>query len=135
MPTSVMSVTRTGHDSTTRCSRRASSRPLAAMLRPVLTHRLILRPEAQMRGALLEDIVDGLFQIAKADGLARAMGTERFCSVQAYYSLAGRELEREILPAVKDRDLDGFNSVLPRQRMKPAAGRRLRDDPVAVLVA
>ncbi len=42
------------------------------------------------------------WQIAKADGLARDLGTERFCSVQAYYSLAGRELEREILPAVRD---------------------------------
>jgi aryl-alcohol dehydrogenase-like predicted oxidoreductase len=42
------------------------------------------------------------WQIAKADGLARNLGTERFCSVQAYYSLAGRELEREILPAVRD---------------------------------
>ena len=30
------------------------------MLRPVLTHRLILRPEAQMRGADLEEIVDGI---------------------------------------------------------------------------
>lgn len=42
------------------------------------------------------------WQIAKADGLARQLGTERFCSVQAYYSLVGRELEREILPAVRD---------------------------------
>ena len=42
------------------------------------------------------------WQIAKADGLSRNMGTERFCSVQAYYSLAGRELEREIIPAVQD---------------------------------
>jgi aryl-alcohol dehydrogenase-like predicted oxidoreductase len=42
------------------------------------------------------------WQIAKADGLARQLGTERFCSVQAYYSLVGRELEREILPAVLD---------------------------------
>ncbi len=41
------------------------------------------------------------WQIAKADGLARQMGTERFCSVQAYYSLVGRELEREILPAAR----------------------------------
>ena len=31
-----------------------------AMLRPVLTHRLILRPEAQMRGITLEDIVEGI---------------------------------------------------------------------------
>lgn len=42
------------------------------------------------------------WQIAKADGLAQLMGTERFCSVQAYYSLVGRELEREILPAAQD---------------------------------
>lgn len=42
------------------------------------------------------------WQIAKADGLARLLGTERFCSVQAYYSLVGRELEREIIPASID---------------------------------
>jgi len=42
------------------------------------------------------------WQIAKADGLARLLGTERFCSVQAYYSLVGRELEREIIPASMD---------------------------------
>lgn len=41
------------------------------------------------------------WQIALADGVARMLGTERFCSVQAYYSLVGRELEREILPATK----------------------------------
>lgn len=42
------------------------------------------------------------WQIAKADGIARQLGTERFCSVQAYYSLVGRELEREIIPACID---------------------------------
>ena len=42
------------------------------------------------------------WQIAKADGLAKLLGTEKFCSVQAYYSLVGRELEREILPACMD---------------------------------
>jgi aryl-alcohol dehydrogenase-like predicted oxidoreductase len=42
------------------------------------------------------------WQIAKADGIARQLGTERFCSVQAYYSLVGRELEREIIPASID---------------------------------
>jgi len=31
-----------------------------AMLRPVLTHRLIMKPEAQMRGISPEDIVDGV---------------------------------------------------------------------------
>ena len=36
-----------------------------------------------------------------ADGFAKQLGTERFCSVQAYYSLVGRELEREIIPATQ----------------------------------
>ncbi|MCB2222955.1 MAG: AAA family ATPase [Actinobacteria bacterium] len=31
-----------------------------SLLRPVLTHRLILKPEAQMRGVALEDVVDGI---------------------------------------------------------------------------
>ncbi|MFH2073138.1 MAG: MoxR family ATPase, partial [Actinomycetota bacterium] len=31
-----------------------------AMLRPVLTHRLILKPESQMRGISVEDVVDGV---------------------------------------------------------------------------
>lgn len=42
------------------------------------------------------------WQIAKADGAASLLGTERFCSVQAYYSLVGRELEWEIIPATQD---------------------------------
>ena len=42
------------------------------------------------------------WQIAKADGVARMINTERFCSVQAYYSLVGRELEWEIIPATQD---------------------------------
>jgi MoxR-like ATPase len=31
-----------------------------AMLRPVLTHRMILRPEAQMRGVTIADVVNGV---------------------------------------------------------------------------
>ncbi|MBO9399954.1 aldo/keto reductase [Shimia sp. R9_3] len=42
------------------------------------------------------------WQIAKADGVAKLMGTEKFCSVQSYYSLVGRALEREIIPAAMD---------------------------------
>ena len=41
------------------------------------------------------------WQMAIADGVARQMGTERFCSAQVYYSLVGRDLERDILPALK----------------------------------
>jgi len=48
------------------------------------------------------------WQIAKADGLARQLGLERFCSAQSYYSLVGREAEREILPAVRDLGLGTF---------------------------
>ncbi len=42
------------------------------------------------------------WQIAKADGISQRLGLEKFCSVQAYYSLVGRELEREIVPAALD---------------------------------
>ena len=42
------------------------------------------------------------WQIVKADGVAQRLGTERFCSLQAYYSLVGRDLEWDILPAIKD---------------------------------
>lgn len=45
------------------------------------------------------------WQIAKAWGISRLYNRERFCSVQAYYSLAGRELEREIIPAALDMGL------------------------------
>ena len=48
------------------------------------------------------------WQIAKTDGMARLLGTERFCSAQSYYSLVGRELEREILPAAMDLGLGTF---------------------------
>jgi len=41
------------------------------------------------------------WQIAHADGVARQLGTERFCSLQCYYSLVGRDLEWDILPALK----------------------------------
>lgn len=41
------------------------------------------------------------WQMAVADSAAREMGTERFCSAQVYYSLVGRDLEHEIIPAVK----------------------------------
>ena len=33
-----------------------------AVMRPVLIHRMILRPEAQMRGATIEEIVEGIAQ-------------------------------------------------------------------------
>jgi len=45
------------------------------------------------------------WQIMKALGISERQGLEKFLTVQAYYSLAGRDLEREILPLIKDQNL------------------------------
>jgi aryl-alcohol dehydrogenase-like predicted oxidoreductase len=41
------------------------------------------------------------WQIAKALGIAERLGLARFESLQAYYSVAGRDLERELIPMLK----------------------------------
>lgn len=38
------------------------------------------------------------WQIMKALGISERLGLERFASLQAYYTVAGRDLEREIVP-------------------------------------
>ena len=38
------------------------------------------------------------WQIMKALGVSERNGFAKFCSVQAYYTVAGRDLEREIMP-------------------------------------
>jgi len=48
-------------------------------------------------------------QLAKALGLAAAHDWERFVSLQAYYSLVGRDLEHELLPLCREEGL----GVLP----------------------
>jgi len=45
------------------------------------------------------------WQIAKAIGISDRHDWNRFESVQAYYSIAGRELEREIVPVALDQGL------------------------------
>jgi aryl-alcohol dehydrogenase-like predicted oxidoreductase len=45
------------------------------------------------------------WQIMKALGVSDRQGWARFESVQAYYSIAGRELEREIVPVCLDQSL------------------------------
>lgn len=55
------------------------------------------------------------WQIAKALGISERRGLARFQSVQAYYSLAGRDLEREIAPLAQSEHL----AVLP---WSPLAG-------------
>ena len=41
------------------------------------------------------------WQIVKALGISHAKGLARFQSLQAYYTIAGRDLEREIIPALQ----------------------------------
>ncbi len=45
------------------------------------------------------------WQILKANGIAERLNTARFETLQAYYSLAGRELEREVVPALADQTM------------------------------
>jgi aryl-alcohol dehydrogenase-like predicted oxidoreductase len=45
------------------------------------------------------------WQIMKALGVSERRGFARFETVQAYYSIAGRDLEREIVPLVEDQGL------------------------------
>lgn len=45
------------------------------------------------------------WQIMKAQGISERQGWSRFESIQAYYSIAGRELEREIVPMAQDQQL------------------------------
>ncbi|HTW38964.1 MAG TPA: aldo/keto reductase [Steroidobacteraceae bacterium] len=55
------------------------------------------------------------WHIAKALGICERRGLARFESVQAYYSLAGRDIEREIVPLASDQRL----AILP---WSPLAG-------------
>ncbi|HEX4278600.1 MAG TPA: aldo/keto reductase [Bryobacteraceae bacterium] len=45
------------------------------------------------------------WQIMKSLGIAAAEHLEKFVTLQAYYSIAGRELEREIVPALLDQKM------------------------------
>ncbi|AMO76085.1 aldo/keto reductase [Pseudomonas citronellolis] len=45
------------------------------------------------------------WQIMKANGLSRQNNWQRFSSVQTYYSLAGRDVEREIVPLIRDQSM------------------------------
>jgi len=45
------------------------------------------------------------WHIAKANGLAAAHGWSRFESLQAYYTIAGRDLERELVPVLADQQM------------------------------
>jgi len=78
------------------------------------------------------------WEIAKALGISERRALARFVSVQAYYSIAGRDLEREIVPLALDQQL----AILPwsplaggilsgkfsRDAQGPAGARRTKFD-------
>ncbi|WP_028627138.1 aldo/keto reductase [Metapseudomonas resinovorans] len=45
------------------------------------------------------------WQVMKANAISRAHGWKSFSSAQVYYSLAGRDVEREIVPVVEDQGM------------------------------
>jgi aryl-alcohol dehydrogenase-like predicted oxidoreductase len=77
------------------------------------------------------------WQMMKALAISHAGGLERFRCTQSYYSLAGRELEREIVPFLKDQHLGllvwsplagGFLSGKFTREGTDASGRRANFD-------
>lgn len=77
------------------------------------------------------------WQLMKALAISRAEGLERFKCTQSYYSLAGRDLEREMIPLLKDQGLGllvwsplagGFLSGKFTREEKDQAGRRANFD-------
>lgn len=99
--------------------------------------------EETMRG--LEDVVRSgkvryigcsnlaAWQVMKANGIADKHGWTKFVSTQNYYSIAGRDLENEIVPMVKDQQMailpwsplaGGFLSGKYTRENKPAGDSR-----------
>ena len=78
------------------------------------------------------------WHIAKANGLAAAHDWSRFESLQAYYTIAGRDLERELVPVLEDQQMGlmvwsplagGFLSgKYTRDQDGPAGSRRASFD-------
>ena len=71
------------------------------------------------------------WQIAKALGIAERLGLSRFQSVQSYYTLAGRDLEREIVPMMHVRRPrpDGVEPARRRLSVGQISRRRGRGAP------
>lgn len=78
------------------------------------------------------------WQLMKALGISENKGLSRFESLQAYYTIAGRDLERELVPLMKDQHLGlmvwsplagGFLSgKYRREQQGPEGSRRVQFD-------
>ncbi|WKW41117.1 aldo/keto reductase [Kosakonia cowanii] len=78
------------------------------------------------------------WQIAKALGISERLGLARFASLQAYYTIAGRDLERELVPMMQSENV-GLMVLSPlaggllsgkydRDGKSEAGGRRVEFD-------
>lgn len=76
------------------------------------------------------------WQIMKALGVSRSHNWSEFASVQAYYTIAGRDLEREVFPMLRDQKLGlmvwsplagGFLSGKFKRDVAPPVGARRTD--------
>lgn len=77
------------------------------------------------------------WQLMKALGISDLKGYQRFVSLQAYYTIAGRDLERELAPLLLDQKLGlmvwsplagGLLSGKYGKHMNPEDGRRVNFD-------
>lgn len=78
------------------------------------------------------------WQIVKALGIAERLGLARFASLQAYYTIAGRDLERELVPMMQSEGLELMvwsplaggllSGKYTRDGQGEAGGRRLEFD-------
>lgn len=111
-----------GPDALARGSRRYIRSAVEASLRRLGTDRIdLLQMHTPDRSTPLEETLEALddlvregkvlyigssnrsaWEVAHADGLARALGTSRFVSVQDEYSLYNRSAEAELLPACEE---------------------------------
>src|SRR6202167_1261737 len=74
------------------------------------------------------------WQIMKALGISEHKNLAKFDTLQAYYSIAGRDLEREIVPVLEDQKVGLLvwsplaggrpSGKFPRENQKPEAPRR-----------
>jgi len=77
------------------------------------------------------------WQIMKALGISERKNLSTFISLQAYYTIAGRDLERELIPMLTDQNMGlmvwsplagGLLSGKFSRNTKPAEGRRVNFD-------
>jgi aryl-alcohol dehydrogenase-like predicted oxidoreductase len=61
----------------------------------------MVRPECLIHGSYIGVSNWAAWQIMKALGISERLGLARFESLQAYYTIAGRDLEREVIPLLQ----------------------------------